>query len=48
MKENQNDEFYKITTLDELGPNLPILPNTLNIQKPKDKSFSFIEWDMEI
>lgn len=48
MKENQNDELYKITTLDELGPNLPIIPNTLNIQKPKDKSFSFIEWDMEI
>lgn len=48
MTENKNDELYKITTLDELGPNLPVLPNTLNIQKPKDRSFSFIEWDMEI
>lgn len=48
MTENKNDELYKITTLDELGPNLPILPNSLTIQKPKDKSFSFLEWDMEI
>lgn len=48
MTENQNSELYKITTLDELGPNLPILPNSLTIQKPKDKSFSFLEWDMEI
>ena len=30
MTENKNDELYKITTLDELGPNLPILFLLLN------------------
>ena len=36
-----------VQTLQELGPNLPI-QTKLNGQYVKDRSFSFIEWDMEL
>ena len=48
MKETATEELYKVTTLDELGPSLPISPNSITLKNPKDKSFSFVEWDMDI
>lgn len=42
----ENNQF-KITTLGELGPNLPVIPKDSSGALLKDCSFSFNEWDME-
>jgi len=47
-KKSFSDKPYEITTLFDLGPNLPVIPTREDGAFIKDRSFSFIEWDMDI
>ena len=42
------DKNYRVTSLAELGPNLPVLPKNSDGNYIKDRSFGFVEWDMEL
>jgi len=47
-KSIEKPKIYRVATLDELGANLPILRNGRDGQPVQDRSFSFLDWDMEV
>ena len=46
--EEPHSKIYKKMTLKELGPNFPVCRYDANGKVIEDRSFSFLEWDMEM
>lgn len=47
-KHKREGDLYRVTTLRELGPNLPIPMRLQDGTTVEKRSFSFLEWDMEM
>lgn len=47
-KHKREGDLYRVTTLKELGPNLPIPMKQADGTTVAKRSFSFLEWDMEM
>lgn len=47
MSEDLKPKLYRKTTLDDLGPNLPVLRSDDAGKPIEGRGFSFLEWDME-
>lgn len=47
VTQEEESKFHRVTTLGELGPNLPIIRRDSEGKPISDRSFSFLSWDME-